>query len=72
MFVLQIAHPDGVLARFPAGGPLEREFIEACVTRALAKGVGIFKTQAQVETALREAVTEAIWNLKEDSRYAVK
>lgn len=72
MFKLQIVTPEGDLARFPGGGPLEREFIEACVTAAIAKGVGVFRTEAHVAQDMRDAISETIYALKSDTRYAIK
>lgn len=72
MFKLQIVNQDGELARFPGGGPLEREFVEACVAALVAKGVGIFRTENHVAIDCREAITEVIYALKADTRYAVK
>jgi hypothetical protein len=72
MFKLQIVTPEGDLVRFPGGGALEREFVEMCVKAILAKGVGLFRTENHVEIDVREAITETIYSLKADTRYAVK
>jgi hypothetical protein len=36
------------------------------------RGVGVFKTEAQVRQAITAGLTEAIHALKADSRYAVR
>lgn len=97
MFKLQLVDDDGLVGRIPSGGPLERDFIAEAVKHivsdrfitnithgVLYKGVGFFKTQAQVEAALRDSLpnlleeairrglTEVVDTLKRDSRFAVK
>ena len=72
MFLLQIVTPEGIAARFPGGGPLEREFIQACVDAIVAKGVGIGRTEAHVAIVAADAIRETILALKADTRYAIK
>lgn len=67
-FLLQIVEADGaaqlVVARLHGGGALERDLIETFTTAIVAKGVGLFKTEAQVTAAIRDGITEAITVLK--------
>lgn len=72
MFKLQIVNAEGVIARFPGGGELEREFVNACVTAILAKGVGLMRTEAHVAEDIRTGITDTILALKADTRYALK
>lgn len=72
MFLLQIVTPDGMVVRFPGGGPLEREFVDTCVATIVAKGVGALKSQATVAANIRDGITEAIYALKADTRYVPK
>lgn len=71
IFYLQIAYPDGRVAQLPAGGALERDLIEDCTKAIVKRGVGVFKTEAQVTQAIREGITEAILNLKRESVQAL-
>ena len=71
-FKLQIVYPDGTLLRFNAGNPLEdpcegeQKCVECAIIDEICKrGVGFFKTEAQV----RRAVAEAFMALKERTRY---
>lgn len=63
-FYLQIVDANGVVIRTRAGRIHEAPLVDAIVSRTLAKGVGIFRTQANVEAKLREAITEAIDSIK--------
>lgn len=69
-FLLQIVDVDEphAVVRLPAGGLLERDFIETCVTAITAKGVGFGKTEAQVRQAIRDGITETIAALKWETR----
>lgn len=70
-FLLQIVENDAEtnrqfpIARLRAGGPLERDLIESITAAIVAKGIGVFKTKAQVTTAIREGITETITALKQ-------
>lgn len=64
-YTLQILGPDGrVLHRWAAGDPIELDLTEAIVEAAIAKGIGVFRTEAQVVAAIREAVAVSVYNLK--------
>lgn len=67
VYLLQIVNPQGVVVRFPGGGPMEKDIVEACVKKIAAKYVGLLKTQKQVEARVREAVAEAIYELKAET-----
>ena len=73
-FLLQIVDADEpyAVARFPAGGHLEREFVTSCTEAIVAKGVGFGKTEAQVKAAVAEGIAETIRALKMDTRYLPK
>jgi hypothetical protein len=47
-------------------GTVDIDLIETCVRTITARGVGIFRTQAHVEAAIREGIHEAIQELKAD------
>lgn len=64
-YTVQILAPDGsVVKRWPAGDPIERDLAESIVEAALAKGIGLFRTEAQVAQAIREAVKTSLHDLK--------
>lgn len=73
VFKLQIVYPDGTLLRFNAGNPLEDpcsdpKCVECRIVDEVCKrGVGIFRTKAQV----RKAIAEAFMALKEKTRVFV-
>lgn len=69
-FLLQIVDADDphAVVRFPAGGPLERDFIDACRQAIVAKGVGFGKTEAQVDRAIMDGLTDVIKALKWETR----
>jgi hypothetical protein len=55
----------------PAGGELERELIKSCTEAIVQKGVGMFRTEAHVRTAIRDGLTETIRDLKWQTVYLV-
>lgn len=63
-FFLQIVDKDGHIVTMPGGGRLEANLIEACTAAIVSKGVGFFKTEAQVKLAISKGLQEAISNLK--------
>lgn len=69
-FLLQIAEGEApfAVARFPAGGALERDFVAACTEAIVRRRVGFFRTEAQVKQAISDGITAAILDLKEDTR----
>ncbi len=69
MLLLQIVTHAGDVVRFPAGGPLERDFIDACTKAIVAKGVGFFTTESQVADRIATGIAEAVYALKTDTRY---
>lgn len=71
VFFLQIVDRQGKVAHFPAGGPIEADFVEACVAKVAGRYVGILRTQKQVERAVRDAVSAAIYDLKAETRKIV-
>lgn len=68
MLKLQIAHSDGTVVNFPAGGLVEAdlrkmladELTEEIVKQTLERGVGLFASSAHVERDLREALFAAV------------
>jgi hypothetical protein len=66
IFLLQIVSPEGVLARFPGGGPLERDLI-ATITSGVLQRIGPITTRGRVEAAVRAAAADAIYALKQDT-----
>lgn len=72
VYLLQIvsAEPPHVVARFPGGSAMERDFIAACTDAIVRKGVGFGKTEAQVRQAIADGITDTVRALKQDSRFA--
>jgi len=69
MYLLQIVHadePHHVVVRGPAGShlPLEIDMRARIVAAVVKRGVGFFKTEGQVRTAIEEGITEALMELK--------
>lgn len=71
VFYLQIveARSPYPVVRIPGGGVLERDLVKTCTEAIVAKGVGIFKTEAFVKKAIMAGITEAITELKRESRF---
>jgi len=73
-FYLQIADADGTPITSPARplkarhGSLDLPLIEACEAEIVKRGVGFWKTEAEVRAAIREGMAAAIQQLKEDYR----
>lgn len=69
-FLLQIVGVDAPhpVARFPAGGPLEVAFIEACTEAIMARGVGLLKGTEHVRADVRAGLEAAIAQLKRQTR----
>lgn len=63
---LQILDPNGrVAVSWPAGHHIETDLIEAIVQESKTEGIGLFRTEAQVEAAIRVGVARAIRGLKQ-------
>jgi len=73
LFTLQIVDRHGrVVHGFAGASPLERDLVEAiaatltpiladvAVAAIAAKGIGLFRTEAQVTTAIRDGLTETV------------
>jgi len=77
-FYLQIVNAEGEPLTSPfrplkrRHGSLDIPLIEACEEKIMAKGVGLFKTEAQVRQAIREGMADAIQSLKDDYLPLVK
>lgn len=54
----------GKVVEFEPGLSVEINFIDDCVSRILAKGVGVLRTQAHVADDIRAGIEEAIHSLK--------
>ena len=65
--LLQIIHDDGTVLRLKAGGKLEADLIASCTTAIVAKGVGLFRTEARVKQAIASGLKEAIQALKNET-----
>lgn len=72
VFLLAIVKPDGSQVTLPGGGPLERELIESCVRAIVSRGVGVFRTEAQVERAVRAGIEDVVTGLKQETRAVVR
>jgi hypothetical protein len=48
------------------GGVAERDLVEDVVDAVLDRGVGFFRTEAQVEQAIRDSMREVLRKLKSD------
>jgi hypothetical protein len=57
-FYLQIVDADGRVVQLPAGGSLERDFIQLCTDAILASGAA--QIEAACTAALRQALDTAI------------
>jgi hypothetical protein len=68
-FWLQVADREGVVWNTPFGSPMERDLIEACTAAIVAKGVGVFRTEAQVKRAIAQGITETVQALKRETVY---
>ena len=71
LYLLQIvdASAPHAVVRIPAGGPLERDLVQICTEAIVSQGVGIFRTEAHVRKAIHAGITEAIADLKRESRF---
>lgn len=63
-FYLQIADENGAVVKTRYGGAHERLLIDSIVEKVISKGVGFFRSQADVEMKLRDAITEVISEIK--------
>jgi hypothetical protein len=66
IFLLQIVTPEGDAVRFPGGGHVERDLI-AAITAGVSQRIGPWTTRSRVEAAVREAASQAIYDLKLDT-----
>lgn len=71
VFKLQLVYADGSALPFLAGSSFERDLITACQRAILAKGVGVFKTEAAVAQAVADGMAEVLLDLKKDARRAL-
>lgn len=49
---------------FEPGQRVEKDFVDDCVSRTIAKGVGVGRSAAHVEQDMRQGIEEAIHDLK--------
>jgi hypothetical protein len=63
-FRIAIRRVDGRDVQLVPGAQGERDLIEDVLTRAQAKGVGVFRTEAHVLADVRAALAEALHALK--------
>lgn len=59
---------DSVIVRMRPGGTRERDLVTAVTEAAVAKGVGLFRTEAAVREAIRAAFDDVLMSLKADVR----
>lgn len=55
---------NGNVVEYEPGKSVEVDFINDCIVRIVAKGVGIGKTEASVSQSIRDGITESIQELK--------
>lgn len=67
-FRISITRLDGDPVHLVPGGHGERDLIAAILDAAIAKGVGLFRTEAHVRADLEAAVEEVLTNLKSEVR----
>jgi hypothetical protein len=53
---------------FEPGQRVETNFVDDCVNRTMAKGVGVGRSSAHVERDMRDGIEEAIHDLKSKVR----
>ena len=68
IFLLQLVDArTGRVVTFPGGGPIERDLLTDATDRIVSKGVGIFRTEAQVRRAVEAGLREAFYEFKKES-----
>jgi hypothetical protein len=65
-FRLAIVRADGQRVLLMPGGRAEHDLIQACADAILAKGVGVFRTEAHVRRAIEQGMHEALLAIKSD------
>lgn len=65
-FLLQVVnrHTGEVVSTWEPGGSVEANLVHSCVVAAKARGIGFWRTEAQVERALRAAWSDVLHALK--------
>lgn len=64
-FLMQIVDTrTNTVVEFEPGKTVEIDFVTDVVSRVIAKGVGVFRTQEHVAKDVRDAIEEAIYGLK--------
>lgn len=63
-FVIRVERADGESVELIPGGHGERDFIAACTAAIVAKGVGVFRTEAQVKAAILGGIHDAFLAVK--------
>lgn len=66
---LQIVDDKGAVVTVPTYGPLEVAFVDAVVTAVAAYPIGVFRTKAQVQYAIRRGLVDVFRTLKAQTRY---
>lgn len=64
MHLLQLVYPDGRLLRFHAGEAVELELRQAIKAEILARGVGVFRTEAHVAQDIEDGIEAAFEKFK--------
>jgi hypothetical protein len=65
-FRISIVRPDGYQVLMYPGSRGERDLVADIVERTLAKGVGVFRSEAHVKADLEAAITESLQALKSE------
>lgn len=65
-FRIQIINAENgeVAASWAPGSAVEQEFVQSAVAAITAKGIGVFKTEAQVQSAIESGLRDLLYNLK--------
>jgi len=68
-FLMQIVNKsNGEIVQFEPGLSVEVNFVDACVTKILEKGVGLGRTSKHVANDIRDGIEETIQELKNKIR----
>jgi len=66
MLKLQIVYDDDARTPlcFPAGGPVETDLVTLIETEVMKRGVGYFRSEADVREKLRAGIRDAVYAFK--------
>ena len=70
VFLLQVVDAEtGDVAKFRAGGPLEAKLLTDCADAIVARGVGLFRTEAHVRQDILDGMRDVLSVLKKEARH---